>query len=522
MVFAGFLCRISHRISPPRHDISTLTHCNIDIINNNIMTTNTSSTVVVVAAAFTVVLSLQSTIRGMLANYIVPTIVLPSLQRQEVNRYHACRRLRVERKRWSRFSSRLTDRQFRRYFRMTKVYFQLLCDMIEDIVGPHAFKSELYLNSMMKSPVIRDGARNIFVVHDSSTGGMICGEIKLALALRVLGGGTYMDMAMVFDISFNHAHKIFKEVIRCWLTHDVFMPINGVEYCNDDARMNKVALGFSNASHGVMNGCIGDGWVVKIQKPSRRDNILNAQSFYSRKGYFAVNVQAIVDKQKRILFRSIISRGAEHDSTAFKHSSLYKWLLPNWQMLVSKGFYFIGDSAYSLKSFLLVPYDNAVHGTPEDDYNYYHSSSRITVECCFGDIDLQWGILWRELSYSLELNCKIIDACMRLHNFIVDHRCEDEINFSQSIDFEIFDDDCRRFYAVNPFQNSEGVYGGEEDVRHNRDGSVSRGGRPVRAETFSTDVGRNWRDKHREEICRQGLMRPNTNWYRIHNRVFEG
>ena len=44
------------------------------------------------------------------------------------------------------------------------------------------------------------------------------------------------------------------------------------------------------------------------------------------------------------------------------------------------------------------------------------------MECAFGEIDLRWGILWRPLKFALELNCKVIDACMRLHNFIVDFR----------------------------------------------------------------------------------------------------
>ena len=463
------------------------------------------------------------TLRAILANYIVPTIVIPSIRRREVNRYHAIRRLRVRRKLWSRTAAKLSDRQFRRYFRMSKAYFQLLCDQIEDIIGPSTFKSELYLNKLMKVPIIPNGARNIIAAHESSTGGMICGEVKLALTLRVLGGGSYMDMAWIFEISFNHAHKIFKEVVVNWLTHDLFYPISGVEYCQDDARMNEVAMQFSNASNGVINGCIGalDGWVVKILKPSPRDNVFNAQSFYSQKGYFAVNVQAIVDKKKRILFRSIMSRGAEHDSTAFKNSSLYTWLIGNWQTLARKGYYFIGDSAYSLKSFVLTPYDNAVHGTPEDDFNFFHSSCRISVECCFGEIDLRWGILWRELNYALDVNCKIIDACMRLHNFIVEHRNEDESTFAESLDFEIFDDDCRRFYAVDPFHNYEGVYGGEQDCRRDADGSIAQGGRPTRMEASSTNVGKTWRDRHRDEICRQGLVRPSANWYRTNNRLFE-
>ena len=85
--------------------------------------------------------------------------------------------------------------------------------------------------------------------------------------------------------------------------------------------MKLVALQFLAASNGVINGCISaiDGWVVKKQKPSKKDGVMNPHSFYSWKGYYAVNAQAIVDKQKRILF---VACGVEHDSSAFKNLSL--------------------------------------------------------------------------------------------------------------------------------------------------------------------------------------------------------
>ncbi len=124
-----------------------------------------------VAAAGTVMLSLQHTLCAIFANYIVPTIVMLSIPRREVNRYHACRSVRVERKWWWRFAAKLSDRQFLRYFRMSKADFQLLCDQIEDIFGPSTFKSELYLNELMKAPIVANGARNIIVAHESSTGG---------------------------------------------------------------------------------------------------------------------------------------------------------------------------------------------------------------------------------------------------------------------------------------------------------------------------------------------------------------
>jgi hypothetical protein len=110
------------------------------------------------------------------------------------------------------------------------------------------------------------------------------------------------------------------------LVHESFYPIDGVDYCQDEQQMQEVALQFSWVSREIINGCIGalDGWIVKIQKPQKRDGMGNAASFYSRKGYFGINVQVVVDKQKKILFRSIKSRGAEHNSTAFNSTTLYK------------------------------------------------------------------------------------------------------------------------------------------------------------------------------------------------------
>lgn len=173
-----------------------------------------------------------------------------------------------------------------------------------------------------------------------------------------------------------------------------------------------------------------------------------------------MNVVVICDRKKRILYRVINSRGAEHDSTAFKNSSLYRKLMDDCDRLLEKGFHFIGDSAYAIRSFLLTPFDNAVHGTPEDNFNFFHSSSRICIECTFGEVDLRWGILWSPLKFSLRNNIKVIDACLMLHNFIVDHRESLGENVS-SMERDVFDDDCRRFMASQTGIYSVGVHGGD-------------------------------------------------------------
>ncbi len=248
------------------------------------------------------------------------------------------------------------------------------------------------------------------LAHEHSTGVFISGEVKVAITLCILGGGSYLDLGLLFESSFfNHTHKILRYVVHDWLVHDSFYPINDVDYCRDMQQMQEVALQFSRASRGVINGCIGalDGWIVKVQKPRKGDGMGNAAAFYGCKGYFGINIQVIVDKQNKILFRSIKSRGVEHDSTAFMLTTLYTWLLKNWRQLASKGLHFIGDSAYSIKSFTLTPCDNAAHGTPEDNYNFFHSASRIAVECCFGEVDLRFGIFWRPLKFSLKTNCHV-------------------------------------------------------------------------------------------------------------------
>ena len=158
-VSAGFRCSISCSIFPPRlskfhsppgpaEDTSsddTSEDTSSEDTSTSQLSTMSANSYAAVAAAGTVMLSLQHTLRAILANYIFPTIVIPSIRRREVNRYHAIRRLRVSRKSWSRTAAKLSDRQFRRYFRMSKAYFQLLCDQIEDIISPSTFKSELYL-----------------------------------------------------------------------------------------------------------------------------------------------------------------------------------------------------------------------------------------------------------------------------------------------------------------------------------------------------------------------------------------
>ena len=156
-----------------------------------------------------------------------------------------------------------------------------------------------------------------------------------------------------------------------------------------------------------------------------------------------------------------------------------------------------------------------LHGSAKDNFNFFHSSARIVVECAFGEIELCWGILWRPLQWSLKHNCNIIDACLRLHNFIVDFR---ENTCGRDNDMYIFDEECRRFLAGNPCESVQ-VNGGELDDRLDENGNKLVGGRPTNEETAATAYGKLLRDRLCGEIVTQQFVRPATNWWRDKNNL---
>ena len=108
------------------------------------------------------------------------------------------------------------------------------------------------------------------------------------------------------------------------------------------------AAGFAARSGNVLRTVIGaiDGLLVPITYPGKE---WNARKYRCRKGFWALNVQAVVDAQSRFLYASIIAPGASHDSYAYKSSSLFEKITSvAAQHLQPHGFTLIGDDAYAV------------------------------------------------------------------------------------------------------------------------------------------------------------------------------
>jgi hypothetical protein len=355
-------------------------------------------------------------------------------------------------------------------FRMPRDSFDRLCELIEAAVGRDTFKSELCISERVL-PRTNDAT--------SALGGFLSGQFKIAVMLRILAGASYLDLLQQYNISTASVYSFFHEGVQ-WVIKTFEFPL--VKWLREEnwEALNQVSDLFAEASGDVFKGCIGalDGLAIKIKCPTMSNMIPDPGNYFCRKGFYALNVQAICDKLRRITWVSTGQKGSTHDSTAFNDTKLNKEILQKMaQKLQEKGFFFIGDSAYPLLVYMLTPFADVVGMSPEDAFNYWLSNSRIQIECAFGkfcslslciyfllfqlihlcilltyhfftgEIIMRWGIFWRKLQFDIVQAGDIIKAAMLLHNFIIDEReakgfHEEDASFFR--EFSLREQDSRR------------------------------------------------------------------------------
>ncbi|XP_054737896.1 putative nuclease HARBI1 [Anastrepha obliqua] len=165
----------------------------------------------------------------------------------------------------------------------------------------------------------------------------------------------------------------------------------------------------------VAKGCV-DGTHVKIPKP-KEDPI----SYYNRKGFYSINVQAICDNKFRFLDVFIGYPGSCHDANVWNNSPIYNSVVGG-QIQLAQNAIILGDSAYPLSTFLLTPYRDNGHLTREQKkFNFCLSSTRVMIEQAFGILKNKFRILYSMDTASHKKISKIVFACTILHNFIINN-----------------------------------------------------------------------------------------------------
>jgi hypothetical protein len=98
-------------------------------------------------------------------------------------------------------------------------------------------------------------------------------------------------------------YEFFYEGIE-WIVETFDFPLHGWLENEDWDSLERCSELFAAASGGVFRGCIGalDGVAIKIRCPTVSDIISDPGNYYCRKGFYALNVQAICDKLRRLVW----------------------------------------------------------------------------------------------------------------------------------------------------------------------------------------------------------------------------
>jgi hypothetical protein len=190
---------------------------------------------------------------------------------------------------WAHFSSLLSDRVFQRMFRMPCQVFNKLCERLIEKIGEPAFKSERYLREEYQAQT-KDA--------NEYTGGIIPGEIKVAMTIRILAGASYLDMILQYYVSPSSVFQVFHDVIQ-WIDEAFQFPLFGLLKNRNWDALHDIAMNFAKFLDGVFYGCIGalDGIAIRIRCPFLSEDS-DPGSYFCRKKFYALNVQVIVDANK--------------------------------------------------------------------------------------------------------------------------------------------------------------------------------------------------------------------------------
>ena len=194
---------------------------------------------------------------------------------------------------------KLSDDMFKRMFRMSRESFYKLHDVIEDLIEVDEVKAKC------------------------STGASISTVVKLAITLRHLAGGSWIDIVFAWDISKTTFYETISLVVDAI---DRKLKI-GFPADNSDGKQSELHQGFKDHSNHHMEGCVMaiDGLLVRTRKPFQSE-VKNPMAYYNRKGSYGILVMAGCDVKGKFLMAVANNTAGTHDSLAFDVSGFNLFL----------------------------------------------------------------------------------------------------------------------------------------------------------------------------------------------------
>jgi hypothetical protein len=278
--------------------------------------------------------------------------------------------------------------------------------------------------------ILRDRITVDFAQSMRSTSGNtpIYPELVCGVGIRYFGGDSLKTLSDVFGMSESSAERVMKMFLEAAFISE--HPLLEIKLPDCEDELNRVASEWSrrSMSFGLLDGFISamDGWLCCINKPWDVDN--PGDYFSGHYQRFGLNVQAACDANLIFIYVSVAAPGRTNDQRAFKRLTR----LNRWLQSLASGFFFGGDNAYPLLNNLLIPFSGSqAHDPSKRSFNFLLSQLRIRIEMAFGRLSTKWRIFRRNLDLSTELNSKVVEVAMKLHNFVIR---SDGLNFVEVSD----------------------------------------------------------------------------------------
>ena len=287
----------------------------------------------------------------------------------------------------------------------------------------------------------------------NSSGSVVDIKTKLAVALRYLAGGNYLDICMAYGISKN---TFFSNRCGVWKTIEAIYQVtkDEIEFpYNDINKLKNLESGFANYSFQRIRGCVMavDGWVCRTRPPYKKE-VENVRCFYNRKGFYGLVVLAGCDSKGKFLMFSSKSTGSTNDCVAWEFTSLYQHVIK--KNLLPPEYFIIGDEGFVNTRNFLTPYSGRCLDIYEDSFNYHLSRMRQNIERAFGILVRRWGIFSRPLSCHYDRWRLILQVTARLHN-----RCLDaNVALLQPLVEDQLDGDTNEVYLNDKFPSNLNCY----------------------------------------------------------------
>ena len=244
-----------------------------------------------------------------------------------------------------------SDRKFQLHFGMSRSAFTLLLHILWPAISD-------YENSI-------DGHEKELERH--RTGKTTQASVKLAVLLRTMQGGSVKDVATSFDVGVTLVYDIV-----FYGTGLILQKLQLEKFPSTHKELRRAAQKFATSRNNVnpLPGCIAavDGLSVALQKPERR---YNPASFYCRKGYYAIPVQAVVSSDYKFMAVSVACTGSTHDSMALKMSHIGRYIDSK---SIPFGYWIAADDAYMVCNTLVTPFRKSMLKMYTESFNFYQSS----------------------------------------------------------------------------------------------------------------------------------------------------